>query len=248
MVRNFEAIVTPILDFPTIIGNFAQIMNFKKNLNFHHGKMPKIIDRVLSMAEFIVKDLSFLDRGPYSFSMAANQIVCLSGPSGSGKSLLLRAIADLEPNSGIMSLDNLFHYDVSGPEWRKKVMYLPAESQWWQETVKEHFCCEPEVQLLADCGFSQEVLDWEISRLSSGEKQRLAIIRLLLHQPEVLLLDEPTASLDRDSVERIEKLFRSYLAEKNAVALWVSHDHHQIERVADRKFEMLSGGELRQQK
>jgi ABC-type iron transport system FetAB ATPase subunit len=71
---------------------------------------------------------------------------------------------------------------------------------------------------------------------------------LLLHQPEVLLLDEPTASLDRDSVERIEKLFRSYLAEKNAVALWVSHDHHQIERVADRKFEMLSGGELRQQK
>jgi len=88
--------------------------------------------------------------------------------------------------------------------------------------------------LLEKLAFPPEVLDWQVSRLSSGEKQRLALVRLLANRPQALLLDEPSASLDPESVGRAETLIKEYLAETSAPALWVSHDTAQIARVASR--------------
>lgn len=197
------------------------------------------------MPELFVEELRFLDRGPYAFSLKEKQVICLSGESGAGKSLLLRALADLESHEGHMALGGTSYLDHSGSDWRKKVMYLPAESHWWMETVQEHFPGEPDLKLLSDCGFKEEALTWEIGRLSSGEKQRLAIFRVLLHKPEVLLLDEPTASLDPYNIEKIENVFRTYLKENRASAMWVSHDPLQIERIGDNHFEILPGGGLK---
>src|SRR5262252_689372 len=74
-----------------------------------------------------------------SFSLSAGECIAISGPSGSGKTLLLRAIADLDPNEGMVSLDGHDRSTVPGPEWRRRVDYLPAEPGWWADIVGEHF-------------------------------------------------------------------------------------------------------------
>jgi len=76
---------------------------------------------------------------PASFSLSVGECIAIQGPSGGGKTLLLRAIADLDPNEGIVCLDGRDRTAMSGPEWRRLVGYLPAEPGWWADTVGEHF-------------------------------------------------------------------------------------------------------------
>jgi len=178
-----------------------------------------------------------------SLTVAEGECVCLSGPSGAGKTLLLRAVADLDAHEGRLSVGGVACDVVSAPDWRRRVGMLPAESQWWHEQVGPHFR-QPRETWLAMLGFTPQVMDWQISRLSSGERQRLALLRLLDNAPEALLLDEPTASLDPASVERVETLIAGYLAERGAAVLWVSHDPQQIARVAHRHCVLRDGGLL----
>ncbi len=198
------------------------------------------------MTGLLVDRLSYLQRGPYSFAVPTETVFGLSGSSGSGKTLLLRALSDLDPTAGTVSLDGLDCRDVSGPEWRRKVAWLPAESLWWQETVGAHFWQKMPAAWLNELGFAEEVYTWEISRLSTGEKQRLAILRLLQHRPEVLLLDEPTASLDKGNTAAVEKFIMSYLRERRGLAVWVSHDSGQLERVAACHYALQLDGSMRQ--
>ncbi len=171
--------------------------------------------------------------GPLDLDIPAGQCVCLSGPSGCGKSLTLRALADLDPHEGEVALNGERAAEFSGPEWRQQVGLLPAESSWWRDTVGEHFQ-EVDETLLAKVGFSRDVMQWKISRLSTGERQRMALLRLLGTQPRALLLDEPTASLDRENILRVEELIKEYRHQHGAAVLWVSHDAEQIARVSSR--------------
>lgn len=175
-----------------------------------------------------------------SLAVAAGECVCLSGPSGAGKSLLLRAIADLDPHAGEVWLDGREVRDFLPCDWRRQVGLLPAESQWWHERVGEHFPSVDEAEWQA-LGFAPETRDWQVARCSTGERQRLALLRLLANQPRVLLLDEPTASLDPVSVQRVEALVAAYRTRHQAAVLWVSHDPAQIERVATRQLRIVAG-------
>ncbi|MEC9326844.1 MAG: ATP-binding cassette domain-containing protein [Verrucomicrobiota bacterium] len=185
-----------------------------------------------------IHQLRFLDWHGLTFDVNSGHCLGLMGRSGSGKTLLLRAIADLDVNEGKVSLNGLFRDDVSGPEWRKKVGLLTAESKWWHESVGQHFKSSA-LNLLSDLGFPDEsVLSWKVSRLSSGEKQRLALARLLLMSPDALLLDEPTANLDSDSVTLVENVIDAYRKERSASVIWVAHDESQLDRVSDAKMYM----------
>jgi len=110
--------------------------------------------------------------------------------------------------------------------------------------VGEHFPADAEVPLEA-LGLPGNALSWSVSRLSTGERQRLALLRLLAHNPEVLLLDEPTANLDARSRARVEALLLHYCAEACCGALWVTHDSGQASRLGSRmcRFE---GGRIAQ--
>lgn len=163
------------------------------------------------------------------------EIVCISGESGSGKSRLLRAVADLDLHEGEVELGSDQRAAVAAHCWRGWVMLVPAESHWWGDTVKEHFL-EPVAGRLEAFGFDSGVLDWEVGRLSSGEKQRLAVLRALSHEPRALLLDEPTANLDPDLTRQVEGWLRDYCRRERLPVLWVAHDRDQIARVADRHF------------
>jgi ABC-type multidrug transport system ATPase subunit len=190
---------------------------------------------------FNVSELTRPGLRPVSFRLNAGELVCLSGPSGAGKTLLLRALADLDVNQGSVSLHGVLRESLPPQQWRRRVALLPAESRWWEATVAEHFTVL-DSQQLRQLGFDQDVADWRVERLSTGEKQRLALLRLLANRPEVLLLDEPTANLDATGTLRVEQLVKDYLQATRASCLWVSHDRQQIERLCDRCFEMATTG------
>jgi len=185
------------------------------------------------MKLFEARHLSCAELSDLSFSLSASELVCLSGPSGAGKTLMLRSLADLDVNDGSVYLQGVQRERISPTEWRRQVGYLPAESRWWAETVGEHF---PRLQadILSQLGFEDEVMGWQAERLSSGERQRLALARLLSNQPRVLLLDEPTANLDPVNIQRLERLVTDYLRRYQAACLWVTHARDQIERIASR--------------
>jgi len=185
------------------------------------------------MKLFEARHLSRATLGDLSFSLSESELVCLSGPSGAGKTLMLRSLADLDVNEGEVYLQGVLRELMPSTEWRRQVGYLAAESRWWSETVGEHFT-RVEADILSQLGFEDEVLGWQAERLSSGERQRLALARLLSNQPRILLLDEPTANLDPVNTQRVERLVTDYLRRQRAACLWVTHAADQIERVASR--------------
>lgn len=188
-----------------------------------------------------IRGLTRAGLGPVDLDLEAGACAALSGPSGAGKSLLLRAISDLDPNDGRVSLDGAERSSMPAPEWRRKVGYLAAESGWWEDTVGPHFS-DPEraAPLLSRLGLDPGALDWPIERLSTGEKQRLALARLLELSPRVLLLDEPTAALDPDSRAAVEQIIQERLA-GGAAVLIVTHDQDQAGRLAARRLTMAGG-------
>lgn len=182
-----------------------------------------------------------------SFAVTAGECVVLRGASGAGKTLLLRAIADLDPNEGGVRLGTIDRNSVSGPEWRRMVGYLPAEPGWWEDRIGAHF---PDwaaaAPLVGRLGLPEEARDWLVARASTGERLRLALARALVGKPKVLLLDEPTGALDAASVAAVEALIAEKVAEGLA-ALWVTHDAAQARRVASRHL-VLGDGRLHEER
>ncbi|HSG95838.1 MAG TPA: ABC transporter ATP-binding protein [Afifellaceae bacterium] len=188
-----------------------------------------------------VRDLANPVLGPVSLEVAAGECVAVMGASGAGKSLLLRAIADLDPNVGDVALNGVTRNALPAPEWRRQVALVPAESGWWADSVNEHFiAAPPDMKLLEALGLAAESLDWSVARLSSGEKHRLAILRALSLRPKALLLDEPSASLDETATGRLEAVLQDQRAAGVPVVL-VTHDAAQAKRLAARLITMADG-------
>lgn len=186
------------------------------------------------MTRLLLQDVSAGSLNGVNLELAAGEIVGLSGPSGSGKSRLLRAVADLDPHTGEIFLDGQSQASMPGHIWRQQVMMVPADSQWWFDDVASHFPDDTPETLPEALGFSQEVMNWPVSRLSSGERQRLAILRALSRQPRVLLLDEPSANLDEDMTRQLETWLLEQIRGRQLGVIWVAHDNHQLDRVSDR--------------
>lgn len=174
---------------------------------------------------------------PVSFRLAPGEALGVSGPSGVGKTRLLRAMADLEPHDGRVCLDGTEQAAVPPAAWRRRVMYLASDSAWWLDRVAEHFAEWPPVGLEA-LGLDEPLGSRAVEQLSSGERQRLAFLRALERGPEVLLLDEPTANLDPASAERFETQVAERRAADGLMVIWVTHGEGQRGRVAGRSVEV----------
>lgn len=175
--------------------------------------------------------------------VAQGECLCIVGKSGSGKSVLLRLLADLDPGEGTVTLDGVERNSGTGPEWRRRVIYQAAEPAWWGDTVRDHFPQPAHAELdawMTEVGLPRDMLDAELPRLSTGERQRLALLRSLARNPRVLLLDEPTASLDQQTTLAIEALLMRLLASGLAIVM-VTHSPEQAQRMGHRRFEMKEG-------
>ena len=199
--------------------------------------------RLLGTLMLSVHDLRPLraDLAPVSFTLADGACIAVHGPSGAGKTLLLRALADLDPSEGTVALDGTPRESMGAPHWRRLAVYVPTESGWWDDTVAGHFAdWQAAGPLVEGLGLPAGIRDWAVARLSTGERQRLALARALALSPRVLLLDEPTSGLDPESVEAAEETIQRHLA-AGASALWVSHDAAQRRRIAARCLAVANG-------
>ena len=197
----------------------------------------------MSAGDLRLDEVTIRDVQPVSFTVPAGTCVGLCGPSGIGKSSLLRAVADMEPHGGRLFLGETESQTLSASQWRRRVGLLPSESMWWSDEVRAHFLCPDKVRPEV-LGLRPDVLSWPVKRLSSGERQRLALLRLLDREPEALLLDEPTANLDGTSTERVETVIRDYAREHGAPVIWVGHSVAQLRRVSHRVLAFDNTGAL----
>ncbi|KVM81306.1 ABC transporter ATP-binding protein [Burkholderia ubonensis] len=195
---------------------------------------------------------------PTDFSLPAGARVAITGPSGSGKSVLLRALALLDPLDGGRVLWRGRPIRRSAiPRYRRSVAYLrqrPAQTDGTVESQLRYpyslavyrdltFDRARAEQLAARAGRGADFLDKRASELSGGEAQIAALLRVLQLDPDVLLLDEPTSALDPDSTRAIEALVGAWFdAAPDARAyLWISHDPAQAARIGTLRVTMQAG-------
>ncbi len=177
--------------------------------------------------------------GPFDLTLEAGGILTITGPSGAGKSVFLRMVADLDPSEGDVLLDGVSRRTVTGPAWRSRVVYAAAEPGWWDERVGEHFRRAP-VALAERLGLRPGLFDQLVRQCSTGERQRLALLRALELDPAVLLLDEPSAALDPGATAAVEALLRER-CEAGMALLLVTHDRSQADRLGGSTMRLKGG-------
>ena len=198
-----------------------------------------------------------------SLGVRPGEALAVTGASGSGKTLLLRALAMLDPlDAGEVRFhDKTLHHHVV-PDFRRQAIYLHQRPVMLGDTVEEtlrqpfslavhrerRFERERIVELLGRVGRDESFLDKSTANLSGGESQIVALLRALQLDPAILLLDEPTAALDRPAAAAVEHLLRDWLLEAppDRALVWVGHDTAQIERVADRILHIEAGRMIRE--
>jgi ABC-type iron transport system FetAB ATPase subunit len=188
----------------------------------------------------VARDLGSPFGGPFDLELAVGECVCVRGKSGSGKSVFLRLVADMDPGSGTVTLKGKNRNDWTGPEWRQRVVYQAAEPAWWAPTGAGHFRADDREQaavLMEALGLDAALLTQSVDQLSTGERQRLALARSLARNPEVLLLDEPTAALDQASTLAVENLLVGRMRAGLGIVV-VTHSREQAERMGTRQFEI----------
>jgi putative ABC transport system ATP-binding protein len=180
------------------------------------------------------------------------------GPSGAGKTLLLRALAVLDPlDEGSIEWRGRSLGGEAIPAYRKEVVYLHQRPALFEGTVLDNlaqpFALKSHRQKQFDVGRVVGILEAlkrdgtfleKSSRdLSGGEAQIVALVRSLQLDPTMLLLDEPTASLDNATAEAVEELINRWQLEAplERATIWVSHDREQAQRMSGRKLHMHSG-------
>ena len=187
-----------------------------------------------------------------SVGIPEGEVVCVAGPSGAGKSTLLRALNRLiEPTSGEVYLDGEPTGAMDPLELRRRVGMIFQLPALFGASVEEAILYGPRlVGKGADAGELLELVGLDGSfagrnpqGLSVGQQQRVSIARALALRPEVLLMDEPTSSLDEAARDRVEELIRDLNRREGLTIVLVSHDLGQVERLADRAI-LLADGRL----
>ncbi|MCA9173155.1 MAG: ATP-binding cassette domain-containing protein [Planctomycetales bacterium] len=202
-----------------------------------------------------------------NLALHAGDWLCLQGPSGGGKSLLLRALAAMDEldEGQLLWLGNSVA-PAETPGHRCRVLWLPQRPRLLAVTLEQSLtevcsfatrrggrrvdeCRREALQLLSAAGRAVQLFSQPADQLSGGELATVALVQALVLAPTVLLLDEPTASADPESTERIESLVLRWAREDlQRAVVWVTHDAQQTRRLArnrDEARELTSIHELR---
>ena len=193
---------------------------------------------------FLLRDVSFeLQRG---------EVLTVVGPSGAGKSTLLRMLNRLdEPTSGTVRLNGQDTHEIAPRELRRRIGMVMQRAYLFPGIVAENLVFGPaqrgekiSADQIASMLFSVGLAGYEnrdALTLSGGEAQRVAILRALANNPEVLLLDEPTSALDAAARDSVEAALESLIKERQLSCVWVTHSQEQARAVASHVLALEAG-------
>lgn len=186
------------------------------------------------------------------FEVHDGDVFVVFGPSGAGKSSLLRLLNRLdEPTSGTVFVYGTDYRTIAPQELRRRVGLVPQRPTLVEGTVAENVAWG---YTLRDEPIDREYLEWLLDRLgldgyadrtaedlSGGEQQRVAVARTLFNDPDIVLLDEPTANLDRAAADRVESLLVEVMDALDLTAVLVTHDADRARRLGTRGLLLQEG-------
>ena len=182
-----------------------------------------------------------------------HQITAVLGSSGGGKTTFLELLNNMiSADQGEIKYKNKEIESYNPVMLRREVVMLPQNPKIFQGSIRENFRITEEI---TDNNFSENIeyqklltkvslnqnLDDAADTLSGGEKQRLALARVMLLEPEVLLLDEPSSSLDKKTEEKIIKMVVEYVKKNNRTLIMVTHSSTIAEKYSDRIINIEAG-------
>ncbi|WP_106588877.1 ABC transporter ATP-binding protein [Salsuginibacillus halophilus] len=180
----------------------------------------------------------------------AGKITCITGPSGSGKSTLLKVMNRLRtPDHGRIYYKNQPMEEIDPIQLRREVVMLAQDPVLFGDTVRENAeagrafaeleeADEGEIKRQLEAFSLRHSLEQEANRLSGGEKQRLALARMMLMKPEVYLLDEPTSALDEKLEFDIMGQVVSQVQRQEGTMVFITHNQQVAETFADTIFDV----------
>ncbi len=190
-----------------------------------------------------------------SFRIEPGEMVAFLGPNGAGKTTTLKMLSGLiYPSSGSASVLGFTPWSREDAFRRQFALVMGQKNQlWWDLPASDSFQLHKEIYSIPDAQFRQtlgeltELLGVEkltrqaVRELSLGERMKMELIAALLHQPQVLLLDEPTIGLDVVAQVTIQKCLREYHARRNVTMLLTSHYMRDVEALCERVLVITHG-------
>ncbi|HMA60865.1 MAG TPA: ATP-binding cassette domain-containing protein [Halanaerobiales bacterium] len=185
-----------------------------------------------------------------------SEITCIVGRSGGGKSTFLRLLNNMvsaDKGEILFKGESIEKYNPI--KLRREVLMLPQNPVIFSGTIRDNFTItlnynneyamadENYDKILEKVGLKEQALDDEAEKLSGGEKQRLALARILILDPDILLLDEPSSALDEETERLIIEMVVKCIKEKNGTLIMVTHSQEIAEKYGDRII-TINEGEL----
>lgn len=260
---------TPLQELGNLIITYREaevsLLNFNRILNLPKERKPQNPAPVGSITRLSFNNVSFKHQSAntnalnnISFSLSSGETIAFVGPSGSGKTTLVKLLVGLyQPNEGTILYNDVTSTEIDLDELRARIGFVTQDTQLFAGTIRENLLfVRPDatdeacmsVLMKAACqsllARADKGLDTVIGeggvKVSGGEKQRLSIARALLRQPDILVFDEATSSLDSITEEEITETIRDVSAIKHQLTILIAHRLSTIMH-ADRIFVLERG-------
>jgi ATP-binding cassette subfamily C protein len=246
-ILNSEAGLARLLDAIAEARESREIRNGEREVEFR--KSIRISD-----VEFTYGSQPVLSG--VSLEIPANELVVITGASGAGKTTLVDLIVGLHmPTRGSVEIDGVPISEVSMAHWRRRIGYVPQEAVLFHDSVRNNITLgdsrydadavtralslagASEFVALADGGL-ESIVGERGGKLSGGQRQRIAIARALVREPQLLILDEPTAALDSETERQLCRTLADLA--RTTTVLAISHRPALVD-VADRVYRLEAG-------
>lgn len=248
---KIKEIFNIIYSYPVIKASYTRINSYLSDKTCMKNEIETINtnhDIITSKDNITIQvldlDYNYLDKKIFeneSYVFQSPSIINVVGNNGSGKTTFLKILDRLLlPKKGSININNINYENISNKAFRESVFYLEQSSKVFNMTLRENiiFSNDKSLDEIIMYYFNQlglnmdnfeKGLDTKIENdgatLSIGTIQKIAITRLFLRKPKIILLDEPTASLDEQTRDKFTLLIEKYIKENNAICFNVTHDN-----------------------